>query len=257
MNFGAGYGRCMNLGWSTSTDAPPVDELLKLDGAVAVVTGAAGGIGAAIATRLAEAGAIVVAHDRAAADLRSEDAIVAFMAGARAEHGRIDILVNNAADQALGTVESLSAEQWQDLLASNLVAPSILTREFAAGCRSGGHGGAIVNISSVEAFALGQGHVHYGASKVALLQLTRASAREFTQLGVRVNAVCPGLIWAPGIEEGFPDGVARWLEQAPIQRLGQGSDIADAVLFLVSRAARWITGTHLVVDGGLVGGWQW
>lgn len=247
----------MNLGWSTSTDAPPVDELLRLDGSVAVVTGAAGGIGAAIATRLAEAGAIVVAHARAAADLRSEEAIVAFMAEAQAQHGRIDILVNNAADQSLGTVESLSAEQWQDLLASNLVAPSILTREFAAGCRAGGHGGAIVNISSVEAFVLGQGHVHYGASKAALLQLTRASARELAPLGVRVNAVCPGLVWAPGIEEGFADGVARWLDQAPIQRLGQGTDIADAVLFLVSRGARWITGTHLVVDGGLVGGWHW
>jgi NAD(P)-dependent dehydrogenase (short-subunit alcohol dehydrogenase family) len=247
----------VDLGCSSSPSTPPVDELLRLDGAVALVTGSAGGLGTAITKRLREAGAVVVAHTRALADLRDEAAIVELVRSIVAEHGRLDVLVNNAADQSLGSVASLKAADWNDLLASNLVAPSLLMREFVAACEAGGHGGAVVNISSVEAFAMGQGHVHYGASKAALLHLTRGAAREFAHLGVRVNAVCPGLIWAPGIDEGFPQGVSRWLENAPIKRLGDGTDVADAVLFLASRAARWITGTHLTVDGGLTGTWQW
>jgi NAD(P)-dependent dehydrogenase (short-subunit alcohol dehydrogenase family) len=246
-----------DLGWSPNPTVPPVDQLLRLDGTVAVVTGAAKGIGAAIAARLVEAGATVVAHDRLMADLRSEPAIVAFVRSVEAMHGRIDLLVNNAADQSLGSVASLGATEWNDLLASNLVAPSILMREFAAACRAAGRGGAVVNVSSVEAFAMGQGHVHYGASKAALLHLTRAAAREFAIDGLRVNAVCPGLIWSPGIEEGWPQGVARWLDHAPMKRLGQATDVADAVLFLGSRAARFITGATLTVDGGLTGGWEW
>jgi NAD(P)-dependent dehydrogenase (short-subunit alcohol dehydrogenase family) len=246
-----------DLGWSPTPDVPSVDDLMRLDGTVAVVTGAAKGLGAAIATRLAEAGATVVAHDRSMADLRSEPAVVAFIRSVVAEHGRLDLLVNNAADQSLGSVASLTATEWSDLLASNLIAPSISTREFAAACRRAGRGGAVVNVSSVEAFAMGQGHVHYGASKAALLHLTRAAAREFAVDGLRVNAVCPGLIWAAGIDEGFPQGVARWLDHAPMKRLGDATDVADAVLFLGSRAARFITGASLTVDGGLTGGWEW
>jgi NAD(P)-dependent dehydrogenase (short-subunit alcohol dehydrogenase family) len=246
-----------DLGWSPTPYVPAVDALLRLDGTVAVVTGAAQGIGATIAARLAEAGATVVAHDRSMADLRSEPAMVDFMRSVVDAHGRVDILVNNAADQSLGSVASLGANEWSDLLASNLVAPSVLMREFAAACRDAGRGGAVVNLSSVEAFAMGQGHVHYGASKAALLHLTRAAAREFAVDGIRVNAVCPGLIWSAGIDEGFPRGVARWLDHAPMKRLGQATDVADAVLFLGSRAARFITGAALTVDGGLTGGWEW
>jgi NAD(P)-dependent dehydrogenase (short-subunit alcohol dehydrogenase family) len=247
----------VDLGWSPTPDVPTVDGLLRLDGTVALVTGARKGIGAAIAARLTEAGAAVVSHDRSMADLRSEPAIVELVGSVIAQHGRLDLLVNNAADQALGSVTSLGADEWSDLLASNLVAPSLLMREFAATCRAVGRGGAIVNLSSVEAFAMGQGHVHYGASKAALLHLTRAAAREFAVDGIRVNAVCPGLIWSPGIDEGFPQGVARWLDHAPMKRLGQATDVADAVLFLGSRAARFITGASLTVDGGLTGGWEW
>ncbi len=247
----------MDLGWSAAPDTLSVANVLRLDGAVALVTGATKGIGAAIVDRLREAGATVVAHDRAMADLRDEDDLVAFVRSLHETHGRLDVLVNNAADQALGAVSTLDASQWRDLLDTNLVAPSLLMREFAALCTRGGHGGSIVNVSSIEAFAMGQGHAHYGASKAALLHLTRGAAREFASLGIRVNAVCPGLIWSPGIDEGFPQGVARWIEHAPIKRLGQAADIADAVLFLASRASRWITGAHLTVDGGLTGGWEW
>jgi NAD(P)-dependent dehydrogenase (short-subunit alcohol dehydrogenase family) len=246
-----------DLGWAPDPVVPTVDALLRLDGSVAVVTGATKGIGAAIAARLAEAGATVVAHDRSMADLRSEAAIVELIRSIVATHGRIDLLVNNAADQSLGSVASLGSNEWNDLLASNLVAPSVLMREFAAACRAAGHGGSVVNVSSVEAFAMGQGHVHYGASKAALLHLTRAAAREFAADGLRVNAVCPGLIWSPDIEEGWPQGVARWLDHAPMKRLGHATDVADAVLFLGSRAARFITGASLTVDGGLTGGWEW
>ena len=94
------------------------------------------------------------------------------------------------------------------------------------------------------------GHSHYGAAKAAVVAHTRAAALELGPLGIRVNAVAPGLIARPGIAEQWPDGVARWEAACPLGRLGEPDDVADACLFLASDAARWITGAVLVVDGG-------
>ncbi len=95
-------------------------------------------------------------------------------------------------------------------------------------------------------------HSHYNAAKAGLAMLTRSSASELGQHGIRVNAVAPGLIWRAGIEQGWPDGVARWRARAPLERLGLPEDVADACLFLASPMARWITGASLTVDGGVL-----
>jgi len=120
-----------------------------------------------------------------------------------------------------------------------------------------GDGGAIVNIASIEGLQPAFDHSHYAASKAAVIMHTRAAALELGRAGIRVNSVSPGVIEAPGIEESWPEGVARWRAAAPLERLGHPSDVADAVLFLVSPAARWITGANLVVDGGVLARNTW
>jgi NAD(P)-dependent dehydrogenase (short-subunit alcohol dehydrogenase family) len=112
-------------------------------------------------------------------------------------------------------------------------------------------GGAIVNIASIEGSDPAMGHSHYATSKAGLLMLTRSLTLEYGGKGIRTNAVSPGLIARDGIEENWPDGVARWQEYAPLKRMGDTTDVADAVLFLLSPAARWISGVNLVVDGGM------
>jgi len=115
-----------------------------------------------------------------------------------------------------------------------------------------GDGGAVVNVASIEAERPAPQHSHYNAAKAGVLMHTRAAAFELAPLGIRVNAVSPGLIWRAGLEQQWPDGVARWKEAAPLRRLGRAEDVADACLFLASPAARWITGVNLPVDGGVL-----
>ena len=112
-------------------------------------------------------------------------------------------------------------------------------------------GGAIVNIASIEGTDPAMGHSHYATSKAGLLMLTRSLTLEYAGRGIRTNAVSPGLIDRAGIEQNWPEGVARWRENAPLGRMGNIMDVADAVLFLLSRASRWISGVNLVVDGGM------
>src|SRR6202035_3957499 len=111
---------------------------------------------------------------------------------------------------------------------------------------------AIVNVSSIEGLQPAYDHSHYAASKAAVIMHTRAAALELGRAGIRVNSVSPGLIDAEGLAEAWPEGVARWQAAAPLERLGDPSDVADAVLFLVSPAARWVSGANLVVDGGVL-----
>jgi NAD(P)-dependent dehydrogenase (short-subunit alcohol dehydrogenase family) len=111
--------------------------------------------------------------------------------------------------------------------------------------------GAIVNIASIEGSDPAAGHAHYSASKSGMLMFTRSAALEYGAFGIRVNAVSPGLIHREGLESEWPDGVSRWTAKAPLERLGTDMDVADAVLFLLSPAARWISGTNLLVDGGM------
>ena len=108
-----------------------------------------------------------------------------------------------------------------------------------------------IYVVSIEGHSPAEGHGHYATSKAGQLMFTRAAALEYGRSGIRVNSVSPGLINRPGLAEDWPPGVARWTSVVPLERLGDPHDVADAVLFLVSRASRFITGADLLVDGGI------
>jgi NAD(P)-dependent dehydrogenase (short-subunit alcohol dehydrogenase family) len=239
---------------------------LDLGGRVALVTGASGGIGAGIARRLGEAGATVVAHYRrdpagaaavaertVGADLAEPGAIAALLE----EVGPLDIVVHNAADQRLGELATATPEDWREVLAVNVEAVAELTRQAAARMIAEGRRGAFVTIASIEGLQPAPAHGPYAASKAALLMYTRAAAAEYGPHGIRCNAVCPGLVDRPGLADDWPEGVARWTAAAPLQRLGRPTDVADAVVFLASDLAAWVTGATLLVDGGVLARPTW
>ena len=251
---------------------PPVGALLDLTGRVAIVTGASGNIGAGIARRLHEAGASVLVHanarreaaealvaelgDRAAVAVGDVERDAAAICERAVEaFGGLDVLVNNAGVQPVVPLEEIDADAAAELLRVNVGGVIAMTR--AAAALMGEGGGAIVNISSIEGLQPAFSHSHYAASKAAVIMHTRAAALELGPDGVRVNWVSPGLIDVEGLEEAWPSGVERWDAAAPLRRLGQPADVADAVLFLVSDAARWITGANLVVDGGVLAHNTW
>ena len=163
-------------------------------------------------------------------------------------------------DRSIGALDQLTLSDWQQMLRTNLDAVFLLSQQLAGAIIANAgtkRSGAIVNISSIESIDPAPGHGHYATSKAALNMLTRALASEYGAQGLRVNAVSPGLIHRDGIEEAWPEGVSRWQANAPLGRLGQPEDVADAVLFLLSDAARWISGHNLVVDGGMTTQGRW
>ena len=263
----------MSSGVDPKPGLPTVRQLLDLSGRVALVTGAGSGLGRAVARRFAEAGARVAVHYRGSRD--GAEAVVREIAAAGGDArafaadltasgeaarlvdevmgalGPLGVLVNNAGSYPLAGVLDVTAAQWDAVLAANL--RSALECLQAAGRRMAARdNGAIVNVTSIQAFRPAPGLAHYSAAKAGLEMLTRSAALELGPSGVRVNAVAPGLIWREGIESAWPDGVARFVARAPLGRLGQPEDVADACLFLASPAARFITGTTLVVDGGVL-----
>jgi len=248
--------------------AAPVASLLDLSDAVALVTGSSGGIGAGIARRLHEAGASVVVHAvrtmDAARTLAAElgpravavqgdvvDDADAICARAVRAFGRLDVVVNNAAVQPVSALEDMDPAELAEVLRVDVEGVIRMT-QAAAGHLRAVHGGSIVNVASIEGIQPAPGHSHYAAAKAAVLAHTRAAALELGRHRIRVNAVAPGLIDRPGLEEAWPEGVARWHAACPLGRLGQPEDVADAVLFLASAASRWVSGACLVVDGGVL-----
>ena len=252
-----------------------VGDLLSLSGEQVLVTGASGNIGQGIARRLAEAGADIVAHyheneapareliehlgkGRAVqADLRDEESVDRMLASAD-----VTLVVNNAAVQTVQNLVDLSLSDWQQMMAANLDSAFLVTQRIARMWSGANRGGAIatrsiVNIGSIEGMDPAAGHGHYATSKAGLLMLTRAAALEFGADGIRVNCVSPGLISRDGLAEDWPEGVSRWLDRVPLGRVGTPNDVADAVLFLLSPAARWISGANLVVDGGMSTQGKW
>jgi NAD(P)-dependent dehydrogenase (short-subunit alcohol dehydrogenase family) len=259
---------------TAETSSPAIRDLLDLAGRVALVTGAGSGIGTGIAARFAEAGARVAVHylhsaDGAndtvaeitrgggaarafAADVTDADQVAALHDAVTREFGPPDVLVNNAGIYPLHTIVDMHHADWQAVLAANLTSVHLMTQAFARGLRDSRRDGAIVNVASIEASNVAPAHSHYAAAKAAVVMYTKSSARELGPIGIRVNAVSPGLIWRPGLDEAWPEGVRAYTAATPLGRLGRFDDVADACLFLASRGARWITGTELVVDGGVL-----
>ena len=244
--------------------AQPTNSV-DLSGKTAIVTGAAGGIGSAIARALARSGALVVAVD---ADPKVTDVAAEFGGhglcgdltdpefGARAVDlaqqlsGRLDILINAAGIQLRTTAIDVDEDGWERLLDVNLSAAYRLTRQAAKSLVDAR--GSIVNIASLSADRAVPGIVPYGATKAALTQLGKGLAVELGPHGVRVNTVSPGYIETPMTADVLrqEDFRAQKLSRIPLQRFADGGDVADVVLFLVSDAARYVTGVVLPVDGG-------
>lgn len=245
---------------------------IRVDGRVAVVTGGSRGIGRSIAGTLAAAGAKVMITSRkadaceaAVAELSEETGgDLAYVAGnvglsedaervveaTLSTFGAVDILVNNAATNPYaGPVIDADIPRWEKTFQVNVTAPLVWT-QLCWNSWMKEHGGEVINISSVGAFATSPILGTYDITKLALVQLTRQLAAEMSP-GVRVNAVCPGLIKTDFARALWDEGRGDQVAQAyPLKRLGEPEDIANAALYLASEASGWMTGQALVVDGG-------
>ena len=250
------------------------NDLLSLAGKTAVVTGGAGGIGTAICQVLARAGAHVCIHYHSSeagafalkqqinrtggsasalfADVTSKADIERLCEAVTAETGRVDILINNAGVYPSSAFLDISEEEYELMMDVNVRSVVLCTQAVARRIAGRGSGGAVVNIASIAASGVLDMHSHYCASKSAVVMFTRAAARELGEHNIRVNAVSPGLIWREGLDEAWPEGVARYRQAAALSSVGQAEDVANACLFLVSAASKWITGIDVAVDGGVL-----
>ena len=249
---------------------------MRLSNKVALVTGGSDGIGAATAELFAEHGASVVIgdiDDKGGAEVRdrilaargqavfvhadiSRPADAASLAtSAEIAFGRLDILVNNAATFVLKGIDA-TPEDWHRSLDVNVIGTSMVTRAAVQVMRRGG-GGAIVNLASISSFVAQPQFLTYSATKAAILQMTRNLALDLAPDGIRVNCVCPGTILTRAsrdhMERGgmnLDDFIAAEAPKHLLNRIGSPREVAQAILFLASEDASFITGTHLMVDGG-------
>jgi NAD(P)-dependent dehydrogenase (short-subunit alcohol dehydrogenase family) len=240
----------------------------RLEGKVCVITGAASGIGATSARLFAAEGARVVGIDldaeqavgalTIAADVADEEGVRAAMAEAREEMGRIDVLMNNAGINPTddGSVLETSLESWQRVQDVNLKGVFLCCKHGIPHLLEAG-GGSVINVASFVAVvgaAVSQGS--YTASKGAVLALSRELGVEFAARGVRVNALCPGPVNTPLLEELFatdPERAAKRLVHIPMGRFGEPEEIAKAALFLAGDDSSFVTASAFLVDGGLSG----
>lgn len=252
-----------------------------LEGKVAIVTGAGRGIGRAIALGLAEAGAAVVINDRdpanltvtastlaeiqatfspAPGDIANADFARALPAVAVERLGQLDILVNNAAIFRHASFLALELDAVDDVMNVNYRGPFLLCQAAAQYWVKTESPGVVVNITSVSASFSQPGVSHYGATKAALERLSRCMALELAPHGIRVNCIAPGGPILSDFIQGIisqPGSEAYSRLRPPIGRLGEPSEIADAVVYLASDAASYVTGAVLTVDGGLTLGRRW
>ena len=251
-------------------------DLFRLDNKVALVTGAASGLGAAIATALAQAGATVAVHGNRRAATETAAAIGSKAAAFRADlsstegaselfgqvmdkFGRVDVLVNNAGTIIRHAAEEYPLEDWQTVLQVNLTSvfqlSQLAARDMISRSAPDQNVGKIVNIASLLSFQGGIRVPAYAASKGGVAQLTKALANEWAPKGIQVNAIAPGYFATTNTEALQADETRnrQILERIPAGRWGQPNDLAGAALFLSCPASDYVTGTVITVDGGWMG----
>ena len=246
---------------------------MQLEGQVALITGAGGGIGAAIADALASAGAAVVINDVveaaaqkvadevaaahgvetmiSTANITDAEQVQAMADEVMARFGRIDILVNNAGITRDGLLVRMDEQAWDLVLDVNLKGAFLCTRAVARPMMKA-RGGRIVNMASVSGVGGNVGQANYSASKGGLIALTKTTAQELAGRGITCNALAPGFIETAMTRELSEEARAAWLERIPLRRPGTSEDVAQAVLFLAGPGATYITGQVLNIDGGLI-----
>ena len=254
--------------------------MANLKGKVAVVTGAARGIGAAIATKLAEAGADVAICDLKAewcdetvkvlaskgvkakgygVNVAASAEVDACVKAVLADFGRIDIMVNNAGITKDGLLMRMSDEDWDAVLNVNLKGTFLFTRAVARpmmknkDAEGNACGGSIINLASVVGIMGNAGQANYTASKGGVIALTKTVSKELGSRNIRCNAIAPGFIQSK-MTDVLPDEVKKNYEaQIPLRRFGTVNDIANAAVFLASDEAGYITGQIISVNGGMIG----
>ncbi len=234
--------------------------MADLTGRVALVTGGASGIGAATVELLRAQGATVVAADLAAGDgvvacdVTDEAAVDGLVASILAEHGRLDLAANVAGTSGVyGPVADTQTSDWRNTLRVNLDGVFFCLRAELRAMRETG-GGSIVNVASSAGRMGVAGLADYSASKHGVIGLTKSAALEEARLGIRVNVVCPGSIRTPmlrGFVGGDEEMLGKMGRRAPLGRLGEPVEVAQAVVWLLSDAASYVTGSVISPDGGV------
>jgi 3-oxoacyl-[acyl-carrier protein] reductase len=253
--------------------ADEISRRIKVDlsGKTAIVTGASRGIGKAIALALAANGAKVACVARSAdklketadeiaaaggtaevhpCDVTNSDAVTKLVEGLSETWGQVDIVVNNAGITADTLIPRMTDEQWDDVIATNLRSVFLFTR-VASQVMMRKRTGRLINISSVSGIMGNAGQANYSASKAGIIGLTRTVARELAGRRITVNAICPGFIaseMTAAMGATLDDMIK---EKIPAKRLGEAHEIADAVLYLASDSAAYMTGEVITIDGGL------